>query len=126
MGIRILIVEDELIIADDLAGQLERMGHNVVGIAIAGVEAVQMAVQGNPDVVLMDVQLQGEMSGAEAACEIQERTGAHIVFVTAFPGVLVRKPPQLQEPMICIGKPFSRVQLEMALNSVPQGMRDER
>jgi CheY-like chemotaxis protein len=126
MGIRILIVEDELIIADDLAGLLGRMGHEVVGIAIAGREAIDMAAQSNPDLVLMDVQLQDKMSGAEAACEIQERTGAHIVFVTAFPGALVRKPPRLKEPMVCVGKPFSRAQLETALKSVPQGIRDER
>ena len=115
MNARILIVEDEQIIAADLRNKLRRMGHQVVGMAIAGEEAIGMAEQMQPDVVLMDVQLEGPMSGTEAARTIQERTGCQVVFITAFPGVFLRDPAQLTEPRICIAKPFSRVQLEAAV-----------
>ena len=117
MAMRILIVEDEQIIAADLAGRLAQMGHEVVGIASEGQEAVDLARQVKPELVLMDVKLEGEMTGTEAARTIQEQTGAGIVFVTAFPNVLLRQPPQLSNPGICLGKPFSRIQLEAALNA---------
>ena len=115
MPARILIVEDEQIIAADLRNKLLRMGHEIVGMAIAGDEAISIAEQVRPDLVLMDVQLDGAMSGIEAARKIQERTGAQIIFITAFPGVFLRDPAQMTEPGICLGKPFSRVQLEAAL-----------
>src|ERR1051326_5669982 len=105
MAARILIVEDEQIIAADLRNHVKRLGHDVIGMAIAGEEAIEMADQLNPDLVLMDVRLEGTMSGTEAAREIQERTGAPIVFITAFPGVFVREPGDMQRPGICLGKP---------------------
>ena len=126
MRARILIVEDEQIIAADLRNKLQRMGHEVVGMAIAGDEAIAIAKQVRPDVVLMDVQLEGEMSGTEAAREIQRQTGAQVIFITAFPGVFLRDPMKMTEPGICLGKPFSRVQLEAALSAVCAniGLRD--
>jgi len=117
MPARILIVEDEQIIAADLRNKLREMGHDVVGMAIAGQEAITVAEDVRPDLVLMDVQLEGEMSGTEVARVIQERTGAQVIFVTAFPGVFLRDPAQMTEPGICLGKPFSRVQLEAAVGA---------
>jgi CheY-like chemotaxis protein len=115
--VRVVVVEDEQIIAADLAGKLKRLGHDVAGIAIAGEEAINMADQLRPDLVLMDIQLEGAMSGTEAARVIQERTGAQVIFVTAYPGVFLRDPSQMREPGICLGKPFSLIQLEAALDA---------
>ena len=114
---RILIVEDEQIIAADLRNKVMRLGHNVVGMAIAGDEAISMAERLKPDLVLMDVQLEGPMSGTQAARTIQERSRTPIVFITAFPGIFVREPGQMQQPGICLAKPFSRIQVEAALNA---------
>jgi DNA-binding response OmpR family regulator len=114
---RILIVEDEQIIAADLEDKLVRMGHEVVGMAIEGGEAVSMADQVKPDLVLMDIQIEGQMSGTEAAQQIRERTGASIIFVTAFPSVFLREMAEKRDPGICLGKPFSRVQLEAAVGA---------
>lgn len=121
MPARILIVEDEQIIAADLRNKLQRLGYEVVGIAIDGEEAVHMAEQVRPDLVLMDVQLEGEMTGTQAAQIIQERTGAPVIFITAFPGVFLSDPTQMREPGICLGKPFSRIQLEAALGAALGG-----
>jgi CheY-like chemotaxis protein len=118
---RILIVEDEQIIAADLQNKLRRMGHEVVGMTIAGPEAIGMAEDLRPDLVLMDIQLDGPMSGTEAARIIQERTGAPVIFITAYPGVFIRNPDHMTPPGICLGKPFSRVQLEAALGAVLRG-----
>lgn len=114
---RILIVEDEQIIADDLAGKIERLGHSVIGTAMTGEEAIEMAEQTKPDLVLMDIQLGGEMNGAEAAQITQERVGARIVFVTAFPRAYLRERTQMRDPGLCLTKPISRMQLEAALRA---------
>lgn len=117
MTVRILIVEDEQIIAADLSNKLARMGHDVVGFAIAGEDAVTMADQLRPDLVMMDVQLEGTLNGIDAAQTIQRRTGAQVIFVTAYPGVFLRDPKRMGRPGICLGKPFSRLQLEAALSA---------
>src|SRR5579871_6746957 len=118
MGQRILIVEDEYIVAADLGAKLSRMGYEVIGTAASGEEAVEMAEESRPDIVLMDIQLQGAMMGTEAARLIQRRTGAPIIFVTAYAGVFVRDPAQMQPPGICLSKPFSIHQLKAALETL--------
>ncbi|HEX4772866.1 MAG TPA: response regulator [Bryobacteraceae bacterium] len=122
---RVLIVEDEIIVADDLEHQLSHLGYEVVGAAGSGEEAVLLAHEERPDVVLMDMRLQGAMSGAEAAKIIQRNTGAAIIFVTAFPTVFLRDPAQMTAPGICLSKPFSPVQLKVALDSVAPESRAE-
>lgn len=117
MGARILIVEDEQIIAADLSNKLRRMGHQIVGTAIAGHEAIDIADQVRPDLVLMDVQLEDGMTGTDAARTIQERIGSKIIFLTAYPGIFLRDPARMSQPGICLGKPFSRAQLEAALSA---------
>ena len=117
MVARILIVEDEVIIAADLGNKMRRMGHEVAGIAISGEEAIAMADELKPALVLMDVQLDGDLKGTDAARIIQERTGARIVFITAFPHVFLSDPSRMSEPGICIGKPFSLLQLEAAVGA---------
>jgi CheY-like chemotaxis protein len=126
MGARILVVEDEQIIAADLSNKLTRLGHEVIGTAIAGEEAISMAEQLNPDLVLMDVQLESQMSGTDAARIIQERTGAPVIFITAFPGLFLKDPNQMQQPGVCLGKPFSRIQLEAAVGVALRHLQETR
>jgi DNA-binding NarL/FixJ family response regulator len=89
----------------------------MVGIAISGEEAVAMAGESHPDIVFMDIQLEGRLSGTEAAQAIQERIGARIVFVTAFPDIFLRDMSHLKEAGICVKKPFTRSQLEIAVSA---------
>ena len=91
MPARILIVEDDQIIAADLRLKVQGIGHEVIGIAISGEEAIGLAERCKPDLVLMDIQLDTAMDGLEAARIIQERTGASIIFV-----------PDRGEP-VCVG-----------------------
>ncbi len=122
---RVLIVEDEAIVADDLEQQVLQLGYEVAGVAASGREAVALADENRPDIVLMDIQLQGAMTGTEAANVIQRQTGAAIVFVTAFAAVFVRDPGQLTPPGICLSKPFSPIQLRTALEMVRSGTREQ-
>ena len=121
MGARVLIVEDEQIVAADLEAKLRRLGCELLGTAASGEEALRLAEQARPDVVLMDIQLQGSMLGTEAAQIIQRNTGAPIIFITAFADTFVRDPAKMQPPGICLSKPFSSYQLRAALDAVLHG-----
>jgi len=79
---QVLLVEDELIVAEDLRRRLSGMGHTVVGVVTTGEDAVRKSEQVHPDLVLMDISLRGDMDGVEAARIIQEKTGIPIVYVT--------------------------------------------
>jgi CheY-like chemotaxis protein len=79
-----------------------------------------LADRERPDIVLMDIQLQGAMTGPEAAWLIQRTTGAAIIFITAFAPVFCRDPDQMPAPGICLAKPFSLLQLRTALQSVTE------
>lgn len=80
---RILIVEDEYIVAMGIKRMLKNMGYTLAGIASSGEEAVNKAESTFPDLVLMDIMLKGEMNGIEAAKEIKARFGIPVVYLTA-------------------------------------------
>ena len=69
---KILIVEDEQIVAVDIQSVLERLGYHVVGTAASGEEACRMAAESAPNLVLMDVRIDGPMDGVDTARRIQE------------------------------------------------------
>jgi two-component system, response regulator PdtaR len=103
---RILIVEDEKILAADLEKKLRGLGYRVDSLATSGEEAVQLAEERRPDLVLMDVRLSGTMDGVEAARQIQRNTGIPIVYLTAYSNLFLRDPSIMQAPGLCIAKPF--------------------
>jgi CheY-like chemotaxis protein len=112
MKARILVVEDESIVQLDLQMRLRRLGHSVVGFASRGEEAVAKAVDLAPDLVLMDVRLDGPMDGLEAARRIRAERQIPIIFVTAFahspePGADALRP--------CLSKPFATPELQAAI-----------
>ncbi|MFL6417604.1 MAG: response regulator [Bryobacteraceae bacterium] len=115
---RILIVEDEAIVADELVYEVLQLGYEVVGVAASGREAIALADESRPNLVLMDIQLQGAMTGTEAANIIHRETGAAIVFITAFAAVFIRDPSRLVPPGICLTKPFSPIQIRSVLEAV--------
>ena len=81
---RILVVEDEQIVAFDLKRRLERLGYTVPALLATGEEAIQQSADLQPDLVLMDIKLKGDMDGIEAAQEIRDRLGIRVVYLTAF------------------------------------------
>ena len=80
----ILIVDDEIIIARELEVRLKDGGYGVAGIASTGREAVRMAAELRPDLVLMDIVLKGDMDGIEAAAEIRRTCQVPVIYVTAY------------------------------------------
>lgn len=80
----ILIVEDEAITAVDIRDTLEEMGHTVCSVVTSGEDAIAMAEQDRPDLVIMDVILIGAMDGIDAADQISRELKIPVIFVTAY------------------------------------------
>jgi DNA-binding NarL/FixJ family response regulator len=78
----ILIVEDEGIVAQDLMEALTRLGYRICGVASEGTQAVAMAAQLRPELVVMDVSLRGDIDGIQAARMMQEHSYLPIIFLT--------------------------------------------
>jgi signal transduction histidine kinase len=83
-ALRILIVEDELLIARSLARKLQGLGYTVVDIVSSGEAAIQSAEQLKPDIILMDIVIKGEVDGIETAAIIRKQLAIPVVFVTAY------------------------------------------
>ena len=101
---RVLIIEDEPIIALDLTRVARELGHTVVGVAATRSEAVAMAEETRPGLVLADVRLADGSSGMDAAADILNRLDLPVIFITAFPEHLLTG--DRPEPAFLITKPF--------------------
>ncbi len=115
----ILIVEDEAVVAADLAGKLERAGYRSVGIACDGEDAVETAKALVPDLVLMDIRLAGPIDGIKTAERIQAFRNIPIVYLTAHSDMATLRRAAATEPFGYILKPFEErdvtTQIEIAL-----------
>ncbi|MBE7499406.1 MAG: PAS domain S-box protein [Verrucomicrobiales bacterium] len=112
---RILIVEDEAIVALDIRRQLAELGYEPLATTARGEDAVALAGQLRPDLVLMDICLQGAMDGIVAAQSIREQFGLPVVFLTAFAGAETLGRAKLAEPFGYLVKPFSELDLRTAI-----------
>ena len=103
---QILVVEDERIVAADIKMSAQRLGYDVCGIAFSGEEAIKKAEEMNPDLVLMDIVLEGEMDGIEAASSIRTRFDIPIVYLTAYADEKTLERAKITEPFGYIIKPY--------------------
>jgi CheY-like chemotaxis protein len=110
-----LIVEDEFFIALDVQAIVEALGHTIVGIAVSAEQAVTKAEIEKPDLVLMDIRLNGARDGIEAANEIHERFGIDSIFVTANTDPLTKQRAQSVKPVAFLEKPLTEARLRQAL-----------
>lgn len=115
---QILIVEDELIIARDLAQRLTRMGHTVVGTMTSGVAAIQAAAELHPQVVLMDVGLPGELDGLGAASQIWAQLQIPVIYLTGYSDTQTLGQVGTPEPFLHLRKPFDEQTLRETLQQV--------
>jgi len=111
----ILVVEDEAIVARDIATQVVALGYRVAGIAFSGEQAISLAEELAPDLVVMDIQLGAGMDGIAAARAIRERFAVPIVFLTAFDADEILERAKLSEPFGYILKPFAERELRAVL-----------
>ncbi|HSV95981.1 MAG TPA: ATP-binding protein [Spirochaetota bacterium] len=119
LGARIFIVEDEKIVSRDLQNVLESMGYGIAGVATSGEEAVGRIPELRPDIVLMDIMLQGEMDGIDAAEKVSAYFDVPVVYLTAYDDDTTLQRAKITEPHGYIRKPFDErdlsISIEMAL-----------
>ncbi len=116
MSIRkILIVEDEGIIAEDISDSLISLGYRITGIVYSGEEAIQSVTEFRPDLVLMDVNLQGEIDGITAAEEIRGRFQIPVVYLTAYADENTLRRVNATQPFGYIVKPFEEKNLHTTI-----------
>ncbi len=119
-SVRVLVIEDEAVIALDVADIVRNAGHEVVGIAATEKAAVDLAKKHSPHLVLADIQLRGSDSGISAVKEIMTSMAVPVIFVTGYPERLLTG-TQL-EPAFVISKPFDpdllRAAIAQALDTV--------
>lgn len=112
---RVMIIEDEVIIAMDTAAIVEDMGHKVTGIARTRAEAVALAASNRPDLILADIQLADNSSGIDAVNDILVQfDNLPVIFITAFPERLLTG--DRPEPAFLITKPFAQEQVRSAVS----------
>ena len=123
---RILIVEDEGVVARDLLVQLLELGYEPIADATRGEEAIALAGKLQPDLVLMDIHLAGQMDGITAAQAIREQFALPVVFLTAFTGDETLHRAKLAEPFGYIIKPFDERELRTAIEMALYKPQSER
>jgi diguanylate cyclase (GGDEF)-like protein/PAS domain S-box-containing protein len=125
-ALNVLVVEDERVVALDLKLSLQGLGHRVMAVAARGDEAIRLAELHRPDLVLMDIHLEGEMRGTEAARVIRERHGTPVVFLTAFAEDNTLEEASQAAPYGYLLKPFELRELQATMAMALARRRAER
>ncbi len=120
---RILIVEDESIVALDISRQLKRFGHTVVGILADGESVIDSVANIQPDLILMDIRLKGVLDGIDAAQAVRQHSPVPIIFLSAYadPATLERAEAiGISDYLI---KPFKDTDLQLIVDNVIRNAR---
>ena len=109
--IRIVVVEDESIIAMELKDRLKKLGYEVPAVVSSGEEAIQKTCELNPDLVMMDIMLEGKIDGVEATKQIHRQFDIPVVYLTAYSDDNTLERAKLTEPYGYVLKPFDEREL---------------
>ncbi len=123
---RILVVENERIVARSLRKQLTALGYEVVDSVASGKEAIQQAGELRPDLVLMDISLDGPMDGVEAAATIRTQFRLPVVYLTAYSNKEILARAKVTEPFGYILKPYEDRELHVVIETALYKHRMER
>ena len=121
----VLLVEDEAIVALDLEGMLKRLGYDVVAVVADGESAIDRARERKPDIILMDIVLQGSSDGVETALKIRGFLDSPIVFSTANSDAATTARLAKMNGVGYVSKPVSLAMLSEALSAALNGRRRE-
>ena len=125
-SIRILIVEDNMIIAANISMQLTNLGYDVVGIVAKGEEAVSIARESKIDILLLDIQLRGDINGIDAARIIRKFCEISIVFLTANGDTATFEQAKETGPSAFITKPFNKLNLQRTIALVVEKLKQKK
>jgi diguanylate cyclase (GGDEF)-like protein/PAS domain S-box-containing protein len=112
---RVFIVEDEVLVARDIKSRLEKLGYQVIGTAARGDDAVSRVLSERPDLILMDINLKGDMDGIEAADRIRAEADLPIIFCTAYSNDETLARAKVTVPYGYVLKPFGNRELEITI-----------
>jgi CheY-like chemotaxis protein len=116
---KILLAEDENIVALDIKSRLISLGYAVLAVVSSGEDAIRKAAETRPDLVLMDIKLKGEMDGIEAAAQIKARFDIPVIYLTAYVDKDTMGRARQTDPLGYVTKPYEEEDLtrtiEMAL-----------
>ena len=113
--VKVLVVEDEVIVARSIASQLNQLGYIVTGTASSAKVAITKASETKPAIVLMDIILKGEMDGIAAASYIREHLDIPVIFLTAYGDDQTLKRAKITQPYGYVVKPFTIKDLQIAI-----------
>lgn len=111
----ILVVEDESIVSKDIQMSLKKLGYNICGSSATGEEAIELAKEHNPDLILMDIMLKGKLNGIETAHIIKEQRDVPIIYLTAYADESTLSKAKITEPYGYIIKPFQEIDLHTSI-----------
>lgn len=114
----IMVVEDEGVVSIDIRNMLQKAGYSVAAVAFEGKEAIMKAEQSNPDLILMDIGLKGEMDGIETAKRIRDRFHIPVVFLTGFADDNTMAKAKEVDPSGFIIKPINEGELNKILDGI--------
>ncbi len=117
-NMKILVVEDENIVVLDIKNKLKTMGFNVLPVISSGEEAIEMAHEHEPDLILMDIMLDGKIDGIEAAQEIVKTLKIPVIYLTANTNERILERTRQIGSCSYIIKPFYEKELENTINTL--------
>jgi len=112
---RVLVVEDESIIAADIIMSLRNLGYEGIAVVSSGEQAIKKVESDKPDLVLMDIVIKGEMDGIETAGRIRSRFKVPVVYLTAYADEKTLERAKITGPFGYIMKPFTEMDLKVAV-----------
>lgn len=116
--LKILIVEDEGIVAFDLRRTLEKLGYIVTSSASSGMEAIEKSDSDNPDIILMDIKLKSALDGIDTARLISFRHRIPIIYLTSYNNDDIRKRAEATSAAAFLLKPFDEQKLKTTIENV--------
>jgi len=124
-SIKILIVEDEMIIGAKISMQLSNLGYQVTGILPRGEDAIVHVQESKPDLVLMDINLKGGMNGIETAAQLQQLGNIPIIYLTANADEATFNRAKATKPYAFISKPYKQLDLQRAIELTISRMAED-
>jgi len=122
---RILIVEDDVLIASQMEAALSDAGFEVVGTLTTGEEALQTASTHRPDLAIMDIRLAGDRDGVDTALELFESHGIRCIFASAYSDQEARRRAEGASPLGWLQKPYTMQALTRMVRAATETMRNE-
>lgn len=115
MAVRILIIEDESIVATLMKRVLQGLGYEILGTVSTGAQAIEKAGDLRPDIILMDIVIKGDMDGIETAGHIYSKYNIPVIFLTAYADKETFERAKLTEPFGYVIKPFDARELNVTI-----------